>query len=132
MKEISELNFPDDVSYAEDHEWSLRLKEAGHAVDYVAESIAVHSHNYTVKQAYKRAFGDSKASAATARSKSEASIRYTVILGWIKDIVRDWKWFAGEGRRKEIFHAACVRWGQRLGRYNGFHDGWKAYNRDKA
>jgi len=124
--------FREDLQYAEDHEWSLRLKNAGHAVDFAERSLAVHSHNYTPKQAYKRAFGDSKASAATAESIHEASIRHTVILGWLKDVMRDWKWFAKHGKRSEIFHAIAVRGGQRLGRYRGFHEGWKAYGRDPS
>lgn len=126
------LPFREDLQYAEDHEWSMRLKKAGHAVAYAEKSVAIHSHNYTPGQAYKRAFGDSKANAATAESIHEASIRHTVILGWIKDVIRDWKWFGNHRRRSEIFHAMAVRAGQRMGRYKGFHEGWKAYGRDQA
>lgn len=124
------LPFREDLQYAEDHEWSLRLREAGHAVDYADKSIAIHSHNYTPSQAWKRAYGDSKAAAATAASRSEATLHKTVVIGWIRDLQRDWRWFGPRGLRGQILHAARVRWAQRMGRYRGFQDGWKAYGRD--
>ena len=126
------MPFREDLQYAEDHEWSLRLKAAGCAVDYAESSIAIHSHNYTTKQSFKRAYGDSKASAATAKSRHEATLIHTVLFGWMKDVLRDYKWFSKNGIRKQIFHAASIRAGQRIGRYRGFHCGWKAYGRNKA
>jgi rhamnosyltransferase len=125
------VQFREDLQYAEDHEWSLRLKESGGAVDYADQSLVVHSHNYTPAQAYKRAYGDSKASAATAASKRDALWSKHVLMGFLRDIRADWRWLGKKGRRNEIRHAAKVRWQQRLGRYHGFHDGWKAYKRDE-
>ena len=41
MKEISELNFPDDVKYAEDHEWvKIEKEEAGIGIsDYAQDQL---------------------------------------------------------------------------------------------
>ena len=45
-------------------EYTRWAKSNGYEVVYCADSIAIHSHNYTPQHAYKRAFGDAKALAA--------------------------------------------------------------------
>ena len=50
--------FREDLQYAEDDEYTRWCRAAGYDVRYVPESVAMHSHNYTAAQAYKRAMGD--------------------------------------------------------------------------
>lgn len=128
-----EQPFREDLQYAEDDEWSRRLKAHGWGVGYALESVAIHSHNYTFKQAYKRSYGDTFAIAA----HSETPVRnynyhYTVARGTLADAAKDWKWCAQEGRRREFLHAIGVRFSQRLGKRDGYHAGWKHYGRDQA
>ena len=121
----------EDLQYAEDDEWTRRLAKAGYDIMYATESVAVHSHNYTLRQSYKRAFGDSRAMAATsATPPRNMNYHYYVALGWVRDVIRDAKWCFRNRRAGGIPFAAAVRLAQRLGRRAGYHAGWRQYRRD--
>ena len=61
----------EDLQYAEDDEWTRRLIEEGYKVHYAIDSIAIHSHNYTIRESYKRSFGDAKAIAVASAAPSK-------------------------------------------------------------
>lgn len=123
--------FREDLQYAEDDEYTRWCVARGYTVNYVPESVAMHSHNYTPPQAEKRAFGDARAMAATYRGKaSDFSWLRTVAMGWASDLARDLGWLRAHGRMKELWHASRIRWAQRTGRLAGFRQGWKDYNRE--
>ncbi len=125
--------FREDLQYAEDDEYTRWCVEHGYRIQYVPESVAMHSHNYTPPQARKRAFGDARAMAATYSGKADDfSWLRTVALGWVADLRKDLRWCRGHGKSGEIFHAARVRWAQRSGRLAGFRQGWKDYNREAS
>ena len=117
--------FREDLQYAEDDEYTRWCKAQGYEVAYVAQSVAMHSHNYTPQQSYKRAFGDARAiGKAWQRSPSEFNWLKTVLLGWIKDVRHDLRWCARHSRVRELLHAARIRWQQRTGKLAGFRQGW--------
>jgi rhamnosyltransferase len=121
----------EDLQYAEDDEWTRRLSEGGYEVIYVLESVVMHSHNYTLRQSYKRSFGDAKAMAATSMVEPRAmNYHYFVGLGLAKDAMRDIKWCLRNGHISGIPFAIAVRLAQRLGRRDGHHAGWKFYQRE--
>lgn len=128
-----EQPFREDLQYAEDDEWSRRLKANGWQVVFAEKSIAIHSHNYTLKQAYKRGYGDTFASAAT----SSTPVRnynpwYTVGIGSIQDAIKDLKYCLKENRATEWPHAVAVRIAQRLGKMDGYRAGWVHYKRSNS
>jgi rhamnosyltransferase len=124
----SRRRFLENLQYAEDDEYTRWAKANGHEVVYCADSIAIHSHNYTAEQAYKRAFGDAKALAAPWPGKaSDFNWPKTVLLGWANDFCHDLKFCLKRGLISEWPHAAKIRWNQRRGRLDGFREGWKAY-----
>lgn len=128
---LAQIPIREDLQYAEDDEWTRRLVAANFHVLYVIDSVAMHSHNYTLKQSHKRAYGDAKAMAATSTvSPRDVNLHYYVILGWLKDINRDVKWCLKNNRISGIPHAMAVRLAMRLGRRAGHHDGWKHYKRE--
>lgn len=121
----------EDLQYAEDDEWTRRLIENGYEVIYVIDSVVMHSHNYSIRQSYKRSFGDAKAMAATSTVEPRAmNYHYFVGLGLIRDSWRDAKWCLRNGRPGGIPFSIAVRLAQRLGRRDGHHAGWKFYQRD--
>ena len=125
-----EQPFREDLQYAEDDEWSRRLKANGWGLVFADKSIAIHSHNYTLKQAYKRAYGDCFANAAT---KAQTVPRLKdfgpgLVLSVLRDAARDWAWCRREGRLLEWPHAVGVRTAQRLGKTVGFRRGWQHYH----
>jgi rhamnosyltransferase len=122
----SKRGFREDLQYAEDDEYTRWCKAQGYAVVYVPESVAMHSHNYTPEQSYKRAFGDARAiGKAWTGSPAEFNFAKTVLLGWASDMRHDAKFCAREKRLGELAHAARIRWQQRQGKLAGFRQGWQ-------
>ena len=122
--------FREDLQYAEDDEYTRWCKAQGYEMAYVPASVAMHSHNYTAPQIYKRAFGDARALAATWQgAASDFNFTKTVLLGWAQDVRKDLKFCRREKRLGEFAHAARIRWHQRRGRLDGFRQGWKDYQR---
>lgn len=117
--------FREDLQYAEDDEYTRWCRAQGYRVEYVEESIAMHSHNYTAEQAYKRAFGDARAiGKAWTGSPGEFNWPKTVALGWASDVRHDLRFCLRHGRLGELPHAARIRWQQRQGKLAGFRQGW--------
>lgn len=48
--------FSENLIMAEDQDWSKRVLEAGYKIVYEPESVVYHSHNYSLKQLFKRYF----------------------------------------------------------------------------
>src|SRR6185369_14937007 len=97
---------------------------------YCPESVVMHSHNYTARQAYKRSFGEAKALAAVWTGEpGHINWLSTFALGWLKDMQRDWSFCARQRRLSEWPHAALIRWQQRRAKLSGFRAGWDFYRR---
>ena len=122
----AQRGFREDLQYAEDDEYTRWCKAQGYSVAYVPESVAMHSHNYTPEQSYKRAFGDARAiGKAWTGSPAEFNFAKNVLLGWASDLRHDLKFCAREKRLGELAHAARIRWQQRKGKLAGFRQGWQ-------
>lgn len=117
----AQRGFREDLQYAEDDEYTRWCKTQGYEVIYAPESVAMHSHNYTAAQSYRRAFGDAKAiRQARGAAPQKSSWFKNVLLGWVKDFRHDVLFCLHEGRLRELPHAAAIRWQQRRGKYDGF------------
>ncbi len=125
-----EQPFREDLQYAEDDEWSRRLKAHGWAVAFAENSIAIHSHNYTLRQAHKRCHGDLFAVAASqpSRAPRPQDWLFGFLLAWLGDVRRDAAWCLCNGRLLDLPHAIAVRAAQRLGKTAGFRAGWRHYH----
>ena len=122
--------FREDLQYAEDDEYTRWCRQQGYEITYVPGSVAMHSHNYTPAQAYKRAFGDARALAATwTGSPADFNFPRTVLVGLLQDLRKDLRFCLRHGRLVELPHAARIRWQQRRGRLHGFRQGWNDYRR---
>lgn len=120
--------FLEKMQYSEDDEYTRWCRAQGYQVRYCAESVVMHSHNYTPDQAYRRQFGEGRALAAVwTHNPRSVNWPRTVLLGWLNDLRRDLAFCAGSGRLKELPQAARIRWRQRQGRLAGFKEGWRHY-----
>ena len=120
--------FREDLQYSEDDEWSRRLIAKGWGVAYAQESAVIHSHNYTLKQAFRRAYGEAFALAALDDAgKSRYSFLRTVAAGGLREWLRDFDYCRRMRRLAEWPHALAVRIAQRLGKVRGFRSGWMHY-----
>ena len=89
--------FLEKMQYSEDDEYTRWCRAQGYQVVYCPESVVMHSHNYTPQQAYRRSFGEAKALAAVwAGPPEEFNWPRTVLLGWLNDARRDFRFCAGE------------------------------------
>lgn len=113
--------FREDLQYAEDDEYTRWCKSGGYEIQYVPDSIAMHSHNYTPQQAFKRAQGDARALAqAGSITPRDRSWLKTVALGFMNDARHDLAWLSNHKRLVEFPHALRIRWNQRVGKHAGF------------
>ncbi len=116
------------MQYSEDDEYTRWCRAQGFKIIYAPESVAMHSHNYTPAQAYKRSFGEARALAAVwPGGRTDFDFPRTVFLGWLNDASRDLFYCARKNRLREWPDALNIRWQQRRARLAGFADGWKAY-----
>ncbi|WP_309383922.1 glycosyltransferase [Cerasicoccus frondis] len=118
-----EFPFREDLQYAEDDEWSRRMKDGGREIVLAEKSIAIHSHNYTLAQSYKRARGDAVAVSKAGHANPVGNKPKFLVMGTVKDALADFKFCQREGRLGEWPHAIGVRWQQRRGRADGYDAG---------
>ena len=120
--------FREDLQYSEDDEWSRRLIAKGWGVLYAPEAAVFHSHNYTLRQAFRRAYGEAFALAAIETVPADRySLLRTVAAGGLREWVRDFGYCRRMQRLAEWPHALGVRLAQRLGKVRGFRSGWARY-----
>ena len=125
--------FREDLQYSEDDEWSRRLIAKGWSVLYAPESAVFHSHNYTLRQAFRRAYGEAFALAAIESVPADRySLLRTVAAGGLREWLRDFGYCRRSRRLAEWPHALGVRIAQRLGKVRGFRSGWARYQGGKT
>lgn len=120
--------FNERMQYSEDDEYTRWCRARGCRIEYVPDSVVMHSHNYTPAQAYTRAFGEGRALAAVWPGRRTAfHWPRAVLLGWLNDARRDLAFCARRHRMREWPHALRIRWEQRRGKFAGFRRGWIDY-----
>ena len=125
---LERFPFETRVQYSEDIEWSFRLRKAGLEIRYVADAAASHSHNYTLRQSYKRQFGEGKAEAWIFRDGelNTSFLRYC-LLPFGMEVVRDLGWVVKKGSLDALVHTVPLRAVQKWGRWRGLIEGQKTY-----
>jgi len=122
--------FRETLQYSEDDEYTRWCRAQGLRIHYCPESVVMHSHNYTARQAYKRSFGEAWALAAVwPGTREDFNVPRSLLLGWMRDTWGDLRFRPPAGRRRWA-HTARIRWQQRLGRLHGFHAGWQMHRVD--
>jgi rhamnosyltransferase len=116
--------FDETLRYSEDVDWTWRLRQRGRGVRYVPDAVAVHSHDYTLRQLARRHFGEGQAEAAIFEwSDWQASwLRYSA-LPWGRQVLRDVGWALAHGEWRAALEAPVVRTVQAAGRRAGFRAG---------
>ena len=109
----------EDLQYAEDDEWTRRLCENGLSIVFAEKSVVTHSHNYTLRQSFRRAAGDARAMAAAGTLPARSVGWPATFMGCATDSLRDAGWCLANGKPAELPFAAATRIAQRLGRRKG-------------
>jgi rhamnosyltransferase len=118
--------FDPDIQYSEDVYWTWQLKKRGHRVSYAPESVAMHSHNYTVAEMRKRYAGEGRADATIYGAELMPS-SWLAAVGrpFVGEVLRDWRYCAGHGHLGAALQSPVHRWVQRTSY-------WKAARRGLA
>jgi rhamnosyltransferase len=123
-----EQPFREDLQYSEDDEWSRRLIGSGWSIAYAPAAAVMHSHNYTLRQAFRRSYGEAYALAALdSVSASHYNLPRTLASA-AREGLRDLSYCLRRGRLTEWPHALAVRAWQRTGKFRGFREGWAHYH----
>jgi rhamnosyltransferase len=121
----AQRGFLESMQYSEDDEYTRWCRSEGYRVVYCPDSVVMHSHNYTPRQAYKRSFGEAWALAAVWNgAPADVTHPGRVLAGWMQDARRDLAFCRRSGRLAEWPHALRIRWQQRIARRAGFKTGW--------
>jgi rhamnosyltransferase len=125
---LEKYPFETKVQYSEDIEWSYELRKKGLKIVYVPDAAATHSHNYTLKQSYKRMFGEGKAEAWIFREGelNTSFLRY-MLMPFVMEVMRDWVWGIRHLSLDAILHSIPLRFVQKWARWRGLQEGKKYY-----
>jgi rhamnosyltransferase len=120
--------FDTAIQYSEDIDWSYRVRNLGHGIVYVPDAPAMHSHNYTLGQSYRRHYGEGKAEAWIFRNGelSTSFLRYCLLpLG--REVLRDLGWAVRRTSMDALLYSVPLRATQKWGRWQGLKSGRISY-----
>lgn len=108
-----------DVNYAEDQGLGIDMLEAGYYKAYSPLGAVNHSHNYGVREYFRRKFDEYVGLRMTTGYKATASYK-ELLIGSIKSTVRDWlflfrdKEYSAGQKFRDFFKAPFYNFGLRL------------------
>ena len=112
--------FVEDIVMSEDQEWSRRMLLQGYALAYVPEAAVRHSHNYTLRAAFRRFF-DSGASAERAYMAGERHSQDVLRRQAIEYARGEVRWLGKTDRLRWLPYAAVYEATKMLGLIAGTH-----------
>jgi rhamnosyltransferase len=91
--------FVEDIVMSEDQDWSRRVLLAGKQIAYEPEAAVRHSHNYTIRAAFRRFFdsGASADRAYLAGDRQSTSVLRSAALRYAAGEL-SWLWRTGQAR----------------------------------
>ncbi len=118
------MRFDEAIQYSEDIDWTWRARQKGYEIRYAPGAIVMHSHNYTLRQFYRRHYGEGRAEAVIFDwSRWEQSfVRYS-LLPFMRQVIGDETYCLSHRYLGACLYAPLLRLAQLLGRRAGFKDG---------
>lgn len=116
--------FNEHFRYSEDVEWTWRARLHGYAIRYVPDAVAMHSNSYTLRQLYRRHFGEGFADAEIFHwTPWQASLVRYSLLPYVRLVLSDLRYCLRHGHPGCIITAPLLRLVQAAGRRAGFTAG---------
>lgn len=109
--------FNPEIQYSEDVEWSWNLKKKGYKIEYVKNAVVEHSHNYSIRELYKRFHGEGVADKQIYQLSPDflKAFLYPVIM----EILRDQKYLLKNYKFNYIPFSFIYRFTQKYAYYKG-------------
>lgn len=118
------FRFDEDLKYSEDIDWTWKAVQKGYKIKYVSDSVVMHSHNYTLKQLYRRHYGEGMAEANIFEwTRWERSFLRYSLAPYARQILGDWKYCIRSGFLLSALSSPITRLSQMIGRRQGFRQG---------
>lgn len=116
--------FDEAIRYSEDVHWSWHRRQEGWRIAYAGDSIAMHSHNYTLAEMRKRYAGEGRAdSAIFPRDTHATGLLSGLLRPWAAAVVRDVAACLRAGEAAAAFASPLHRWVQRASYRSGLREG---------
>jgi rhamnosyltransferase len=126
---LEEYPFETRIQYSEDIDWSYRMRRLGHQIVYVPDAVASHSHNYTLRQSYRRHYGEGMSDAWIFRNgELNMSFWRYCLLPLGREVLRDISWALGRHSLDALVHSIPLRLAQKWGRWRGLKIGRAIYD----
>jgi rhamnosyltransferase len=127
------MPFDERLQYSEDIDWTWRARRQGYRILYAPDAVALHSHNYTLRQLYRRQYGEGRAEAFIFDwpSWQRSLLRYT-ILPYGRQVLNDWRYCLKRGAFGAAAYAPLLRLAHMTGRRRGFMDGWRTRRQQES
>ena len=121
------MPFDEELRYSEDIDWTWRARQAGHRIVYAPESRVFHSHNYNLRQFYRRHRGEGEAEARIFEWPvwERSFLRYS-LLPFARQVLSDWRYCLPRLAFGSMAFSPALRLAQMLGRRAGFRAGLAA------
>jgi rhamnosyltransferase len=139
--------FAQDIVMSEDQEWSGRVLLAGYSLAYEPAAAVRHSHDYTLKAAFRRFF-DSGMSSDRAYMAGQRESSRVLRSTAVRYALGELRWLWRTGQRRWIPYAAVYESAKMLGlvlganhealpaalrrRFTGIPSGWEASQRQSG
>jgi len=128
-----ERPFDESLGYSEDIDWTWRARQSGREIRYVPDSVVLHSHDYTLRQLWRRHHGEGRAEARIFDWEpwERSLLRYS-LLPWARQVASDIAYCARAGDWGSVIRSPIVRASATLGRRSGFVRGLGERAREKS
>lgn len=108
--------FDETLTYSEDIEWSLRLKNNGFRIAYAPECAVEHSHNYTLSQVAKRFYNEG---VADRKIYGTATQFHVFARQFVTESFRDVAYTLSKGSLRGFFSIIPYRFTQKFNYWRG-------------
>ena len=118
--DIIQYPFNENLKYSEDIEWSWRMKKTGRKIAYVSDAVVEHSHNYRLREVWKRFYNEGLADGfiyGEGRNFPDG-----MLLPFGAESCRDIQFLVRRGSIIYIPYGLIYRFIQRLAAWKGRHD----------
>ncbi|MEW6599774.1 MAG: glycosyltransferase family 2 protein [Nitrospirota bacterium] len=82
------VHYDETLTYAEDHDWAIKVSDLGYKIIYEPSAETYHSHNETLQQIYKRSYVEACALTVLEYKKfTPLNILFDLIAGSVYDML---------------------------------------------
>ena len=116
--------FSPSLRYSEDVDWSYWCKQSGLPVVYTPAAAAMHSHNYTLRESWRRHYGEGEAEAEIfGYEPNHDTLLRRLLARWGMAILRDARYLCRQNEWTSLLRSVPVRTIEQLADYVGFRKG---------